>query len=363
MEINALLEGMVKVKASDLHLKVGSPPMMRIHGDLRPVDSPVLTAQDTENIVNVITPARKRQGFDQIGTADFSYSIPKVARFRVNIFHQRGSVSIAIRQVSFSIPSMDNLDLPEAIKNIAKNKRGLVLVTGVTGSGKSTTLAAIIEHINQTRREHIITIEDPIEYLYSDKKSIVNQIELGVDIDSFENALRHVLRQDPDIILLGELRDKVSVKTALSAVETGHMVLSTLHTPDAKQTITRILDFFSADEENLILSQLSLGLQAVISQRLLKRADNQGRIPAVEVLVNSPIIAKLIKEGRIVDIKQAIQNKDDGMQTFNQALVELTRLGKITLEEGLKYCDDESAYKRNVKGIYSEGDRTGLIGV
>lgn len=362
MNINILLEGMVKVKASDLHLKVGSPPMLRILGDLKPVDCPPLVPQNTEDIMQAITPGPKRQLFDKIGTADFSYSIPNVARFRVNIFHQRGSISLAIRQVSFDIPTLDSLDMPPVISTIAENRRGLILVTGVTGSGKSTTLAAMIEHINNTQRTHIITIEDPIEYLYRDKKSIINQIELGIDVDSFPVALKHVLRQDPDIILIGELRDKESVKTALTAVETGHLVLSTLHTPDAKQTITRLLNFFSAEEEKLILSQLSLNLRAVISQRLLRRADGKGRIPAVEILVNNPIVSKLIREGHIADIKQAIQNREEGMQTFNQSLVDLTRSEKITMEEGLEYCDDEAAFKRNIKGIYSEGDRRGLVG-
>jgi twitching motility protein PilT len=248
------------------------------------------------------------------------------------------------------------------LSKISDNRTGLILVTGITGSGKSSTLAAIIHHINRTRRAHIITIEDPIEFLHRDNKCIVNQMELGVDIESFETALKHILRQDPDAILIGEMRDRETAKTALTAAETGHLVLSTLHTPDAVQTINRILHFFTADDERLILEQLSLNLRAVVSQRLLRSADKTGRIPSCEIMINTPIVTKCIREGLITEIKQAIQNQEDGMQSFHQSLVELTRAKKITFEEGLKYCDDEAKFRRNVTGRYSEGDRRGLVG-
>ncbi|MCX8037800.1 MAG: type IV pilus twitching motility protein PilT [Candidatus Sumerlaeia bacterium] len=363
MNIHALLEGMAKMGASDLHLKVGSPPMLRINGTLRPVEHPPLDEKTTAEVMQTITPPMKRKIFDEVGTADFSYSIPKVARFRVNIFHQRGSVSIAIRLVTFEIPDFQKLLLPPVVAEIADEKRGLVLVTGVTGSGKSSTLAAMIQHINNTRREHIITIEDPIEFLFRDNLSIINQMELGVDVRSFDVALKHVLRQDPDIIMIGELRDRDTVKTALMATETGHMVFGTLHTSDAKQTINRLLHFFPSEDQELILEQLSLNLRAVISQRLVRRCDTKGRAPAVEVLRNIPIVSKLIREGRITEISQAIRNQEMGMQTFDQSLTVLVQQGIVALDEALKYSAEPEALKRNVKGIYAEGERRGLIGV
>jgi twitching motility protein PilT len=362
MDVNHLLEAMIKMKASDLHLKVGSPPVFRINGILHPVNHNALTPKDTQDAMETITPARKRQSFDTKGSADFSYSIPKVARYRMNIFHQRGSISLAARLVSFNIPTFEELNLPPVLSKIADNRTGLILVTGVTGSGKSSTLAAIIHHINRTRSEHIITIEDPIEFLHRDNKSIVNQMELAIDIDSYETALKHILRQDPNVILIGEMRDRQTAKTALTAAETGHLVLSTLHTPDAGQTINRIIHFFGTEDERLILEQLSMNLRAVISQRLLRNSDGSGRIPACEVMINTPIISKCIREGHITEIKQAIQNMEDGMQTFNESLVQLTRAKKITFEEGLKYCDDDAKFRRNVTGRYSDGDRAGLVG-
>jgi twitching motility protein PilT len=362
MNIHALLEGMAKMNASDLHLKVGSPPMLRINGSLRPVEHPPLDDKTTAEVMQQITPSPKRKVFDEVGTADFSYSIPKVARFRVNVFHQRGSVSIAIRLVTFEIPDFEKLCLPAVVKEIADERRGLVLVTGVTGSGKSSTLAAMMQHINNTRREHIITIEDPIEYLFRDNLSILNQLELGVDVLSFEIALKHVLRQDPDVIMIGELRDRDTVKTALMATETGHMVFATLHTSDAKQTINRLLHFFPTEDQGMILEQLSLNLRAVISQRLIRRSDTKGRVPAVEILRNVPIVSKLIREAQITEIHSAIRNQDLGMQTFDQSLVEIIRAGMITIEDGLKYSADPDALKRQVKGIYAEGERRGLVG-
>jgi len=362
MDVNHLLEAMIKMKASDLHLKVGSPPMFRVNGILHPLDHDKVTPKDTEDAMETITPARKRQSFDIAGTADLSYSIPGVARYRINIFHQRGSISLAARLVSINIPTFEDLHLPPVLSKISDHRTGLILVTGITGSGKSSTLAAIIHHINRTRRAHVITIEDPIEFLHRDNKCIVNQLELGVDIESFETALKHILRQDPDVILIGEMRDRETAKTALTAAETGHLVLSTLHTPDSVQTINRILHFFTADDERLILEQLSLNLRAVVSQHLLRSADKSGRIPACEIMINSPIVSKCIREGHVTEIKQAIQNQEDGMQSFHQSLVALTREKKITFEEGLKYCDDEAKFRRNVTGRYAEGDRGGLVG-
>lgn len=364
MDINLLLEVMPKLKASDLHLKVGGPPIYRINGDLRPVDHPPLTEADMVQVVDSIINPRKKVELQEQGTCDFAYSIADVARFRVNVFHQRGLMSVAIRAVKLDIPTFEQLNLPiETMEKIAANRRGLILVTGVTGSGKSTTLASIIGHINRTRREHIITIEDPIEYVYRDEKSIVNQIEVGTDTASFEVALKHILREDPDAILIGELRDQLTVKTALTATETGHLCLATLHTSDAIQSINRILHFFGPEDEKLILEQLSLQLRAVVSQRLLPAPEGQGRIPALEIMIGVPIISKLIREGRITELKQAIRNGEEGMVTFNQYLVQLVRAKKIDFDEGLKYCEDEAAFRRNVAGRFSEGDRGGLVGV
>lgn len=364
MNINLLLEAMPKLAASDLHLKVGGPPIYRINGELRPVEHPPVSEEEMDKVVNEVINPRKKVELSEQGTCDFAYSIPNVARYRFNVFHQRGQISIAIRAVKLHIPTFEELNLPlETMKSIADNRRGMILVTGVTGSGKSTTLAAIISHINRTRREHIITVEDPIEYTYKDELSIINQIEVGTDTYSFEVALKHILREDPDTILIGELRDQLTVKTAMTATETGHLVFGTLHTSDATQTINRILHFFEAVDEKLILEQLSLNLRAVVSQRLIVGFGGKGRIPALEIMIGTPIVGKLIREGRITELKQAIKNGEEGMMTFNQCLVDLARAQKIDFEEGLKYCEDEGAYRRNFKGIYSEGDKGGLIGV
>lgn len=362
MNIHNLLEAMPRVDASDLHLKEGMPPMYRINGDLRPVDHPPVTTKEIEAVLAEMISPRKRVLFDEQGTVDFAYSIPDVSRFRINAFRQRGAVSIAIRTVKLRIPDFEGLNLPEeTMRRICDRQRGMILVTGVAGSGKSTTLAAMIGFINNTRREHIITVEDPIEYSYVDNKSIINQIEVGTDIPAFGTALKHVLRQDPDAILIGEMRDEETVKIALTAAETGHLVFATLHTSDANQTINRILHFFGSADESMILEQLSLNLKAVVSQRLLLAAGGNSRLPALEIMIGTPIVQKLIREGRITELKQAIKNAEEGMMTFNQHLVELARAKKIDFDEGLKYCEDEAAYRRNVKGIYSEGDKGGLV--
>lgn len=362
MNIHSLLEGMSNLGASDLHLKVGSPPTLRINGALRPVESAALDAETMTDIMEQMTPARKQRTLNELGTADFSYSMPNLARFRINVFRQRGAVSMAIRRVSHEIPSFQDLNLPPILAKISDEKRGLVLVTGVTGSGKSSTLAAMIRHINSSRREHIITIEDPIEFLFRDQMSIINQLELEVDVISFEVALKHVLRQDPDVIMIGELRDRSTVRTALMATETGHLVFATLHTSDAKQTVNRVLHFFSSDDQPLILEQLSLNLRAVVSQRLLRRMDTKGRIPTVEILRHSPTVAKLIREGRITELHQAIQNREVGMQTFDQSLTDLVLAKKVSLEEAIRYSVDPAKLRRNVKGVYAEGDQSSLVG-
>ncbi len=361
-EIKQLLEVMVNLGASDLHVTVGSPPMYRIDGDLRPVNCAPLSPKQTEDMMLALTPPTQRQLYEEQGTADFSYAINGVGRYRVNIYHQRGSTCLAVRLVNNRILSIEELGLPPIVGEIADQNHGLVLVTGVTGSGKSTTLAAMIRHINDTRRAHIITVEDPIEFLHTHNKSLVNQIELGVDITDPRTALKQVLRQDPDVILYGELRDRDAVRTALSATETGHLVLASLHTADAQKTFSRILNLFESEDERLILQELSMHLRAIISQRLVRRFDGKGRIAAYEIMLNTPPVALLIAEGRLPEAYQAVRNGDDGMITFHHCLVQLVRDEKTTMEEALQYVDDAPAFRRNVEGRFSGGDRTGITG-
>jgi len=357
--LHELLRETIERDGSDLHIKVGSPPVIRIHGSLVQVRDKKMMPPDTQAIALCMMPEHIRQRFTSIGSADFAYSLPGTARFRTNVFHQRGAISIVMRLVNISIPSFEELRLPPAVKDIAQNDRGLVLVTGVTGSGKSTTLASMIDYINSTRNLHVVTVEDPIEYL---KKCIINQQELGVDTPNFEDALRHVLRQDPDVILIGEMRDKETIISAVKAAETGHLVFSTLHTSDARQTVDRIMKYFPADEQDLIRMQLSLNLRGVISQRLLQRKDGAGRVPSVEVMLGTPIVSKLIFQGKTNELRQAIQNREKGMQSFLQSLVELVKNDIVSLEEAKRNTEDPLALERNIKGGYSDGDRSGIIG-
>jgi twitching motility protein PilT len=359
--LHTLLEEMVRYKASDLHLKCGSPPSLRVNGVLRKTALNSLMPDDTLAMAKEMLPPRYTEIVD-IGSMDFSYAIPGVARYRVNVFHQRGNISIVIRRVSFELPDFDELNLPEAIEGLADNERGIVLVTGVTGSGKSTTLAALINKINRTRNAHIVTIEDPIEFLYRDDRCLINQQELGIDFESFEDALKRVLRQDPDIILVGEMRDRTTIRSAITAAETGHLVFSTLHTADAVQTVERVLKYFDTDEHELVLQQMSNNLKAVVSQRLLRRADGKGRVPAIELLVATPIVQKLVLEGRTKDLKTAIQNGEAGMQTFNQCLLGLVEEEIVTKQEALRYVDNIPAFERMMKGGAASGDSFGLVG-
>lgn len=364
INVNTMLEKMTELNASDLHLKVGSPPMVRVDGSLRPhpQNNEPLKPDDTLDIAQQLITTNKRLKIPEIGSIDFSYAIPGIARYRVNVFHQRGTISLVLRLVKFQVPPFDELGLPPVIREIAKYERGLVIVTGVTGSGKSTTLASIIDHINETRSAHIVTIEDPIEFLYRDRKCIINQQEMGLDFETFSDALKRALRQDPDIILIGEMRDQETIRAAITAAETGHMVLSTLHTMDATQTVDRVLKYFDTEEQELIRMQLSLNLKAVISQRLLKKAEGKGRVPAVEVLVATPVVQKLIFEGRTKELKGAITSRESGMQSYNQALVDLVKKGTVNKEEALLYVDNPQAFERNLKGGFSDGDKGGLIG-
>lgn len=362
VELKKLLRGMLKVEASDLHLKVGQKPTIRIDGKLRQVEHPILTAEDTLAVNREMMPERCNKTLDEDGSADYSYALNEFDRFRVNAYFQRGQLSMAIRAVSSKPPTVEDLQLPPTVSEFTKAKRGLVLVTGITGSGKSSTLAALIGIINRTRRDHIITIEDPIEFLYRDEKCLVQQIEVGFDVSTFQLATRNVLRQDPDVILIGELRDRTTVQVALQSVESGHLVFSTLHTADAKQTFLRLLHFYSSEEHALLREQLALNLNGVIAQRLLRIKEGRGRIPCCEILFVNPVIQKLIREDRFSEIDAVLQSGQDGMQSFDDHLLHLVKAERITIDEALLYSHDQAAFMRAVKGKMSGGDRGSLLG-
>ena len=335
MELNDVLRHAAEVGATDVHFKLGQPPVLRSDGALAPANVfPALGENDLTSILDAVTieAPRRREAFDETGELDIAYAALDLPRFRVNGFRQRGAISFAFRRVPAAIAGFEDLGLPEGVERLAGEPRGLVLVTGATGSGKTTTLAAVVDYINRSRAQHIVTIEDPIEYLHADKRCIVNQREIGVDTDSFGQALRRVLRQDPDVILIGELRDAETAHVALQAAESGHLVLSTLHTIDAAETLSRLIEFFPPEKQPQIVSVLAGSLRGVISQRLLPRVGG-GRIPAVEVMVVNARVAELIRERRGDSIPQAIE---DGayfsMQSFAQALIRLVLDGLVERE-------------------------------
>lgn len=320
--------------ASDLHITVGIPPYLRIDGQLIPMEHPPLTVEDCQHLAGEILGEEGWKIFNKAGEYDFSYSVPGLARFRVNVFRQRGTISMALRTIVFGIPSVENLGLPPVTKEIIKKPHGLMLVTGPTGSGKSTTLAAMINRINETMQRYIITLEDPIEYLHHHQKSIVVQREIGIDTANFSTGLRAALREDPDVILIGEMRDPETITTAITAAETGHLVFATLHTPDAAQTIDRIIDALPPNQQTQIRFQLASVLIAIYAQRLLPCKNGKGRVAAVEVLVNTPAIANMIRSEKVHQIKNAIQTgMRHGMQTMEQAVNRLIREGKVDLRD------------------------------
>jgi len=336
MNMDELLRVMVEREASDLHMKTGSPPVLRIDGRLTPYGDSRLTTEDMEEAFRQITTEEQRETFAKELELDFAYSISGLARFRVNAALQRGTISLAFRRVNWRIPSIDELGLPQVCKLLIMKPDGLVLVTGPTGSGKSTTLAAMLDYLNERDARRVVTIEDPIEYLFRDKKCFFTQRELGSDTRSFANALKHVLRQDPDVILVGEMRDLETIATALTAAETGHLVLATLHTPSAPQAIDRIIDVFPPHQQGQIRVQLATSLEGVLYQTLVPRADGNGRVAAVEVMIATPAIRNLIREGKSYQMANVIQTgSQHGMQTMNQALRDLYREGVITLEDAL----------------------------
>lgn len=342
MDINGLLKQAVESGASDIHLTVGIPPVFRLDGLLVKLDTlERLMPDDTDLFAKTIMNEKQTAQFEKKGEVDFSYSILGFCRFRVNIYHQRGSVGLALRAIPITVPTIDNLNLPPILKEIATLKRGLVLVTGPTGSGKSTTLASIVNYINETRNEHVLTLEDPIEYLHRHNLSMVNQRELGIDTMSYADALRAALRQDPDVILIGEMRDLETISIAITAAETGHLVLSTLHTMGAVATIDRIIDVFPADQQQQIRIQLSAVLQGVISQQLIRKADNTGRVAAMEIMLCNPAIRNHIREGKTYQIINSIQtNRKDGMISMDAFISELYKSNIITHDDAIAHAID-----------------------
>ena len=357
MNIQDLLKLMIEREASDLHLKVGNPPVMRVNGILNLLNEmPRLKREDTVAIASQILNKKQKADFNENFEIDFAYSVPGLGRFRCNAFLQRGSVGIVFRAIPMDILTVEELRLPAVLNRIALEPRGLVLVTGITGSGKSTTLAAMIQHINQNRDAHIITIEDPIEYMHRDHRSLVNQREVGGDTKGFSVALRSALRQDPDVILVGEMRDKETIETAVTAAETGHLVMSTLHTSDAMGTINRIISMFPAYQQGQIRMELAEVLKASLSMRLIRKKDGKGRVPAVEVLIVTDIIRQCILEpGKMIKIPEYMEagRSQYGMQSFDQALLELFTNDLITYEEALLNCTRPADFALKVKGIQS----------
>lgn len=360
MEINELLKKAVSQNASDVHIKVGSPPIVRVTGELIPMnDEERISQQDAMKIAFSVMSPGQRDIFKQKNEIDLAYSVPGLGRFRCNVFIQRGTIGLVFRVISMRIPSVEELNLPEVIKKIAMEERGLVLVTGTTGSGKSTTLATMIDYINMNRTCNIVTIEDPIEYLHRDKKSIVNQREIGSDTESFGKALRSALRQDPDVILVGEMRDFETIQTALVAAETGHLVFSTLHTIDATETVNRVIAVFPPYQHKQVRMQLSSVIKGIISMRLMPRADGKGRVPAVEVMIATGTIKDCILDQdktKLIPDVIAQSKLHYGMQTFDQSLFDLFKSGLITYEEALRRASSPDDFILRVKGVRSTSD-------
>jgi twitching motility protein PilT len=360
VELNEILTVAVKARGSDIHIKSGLPPVVRIDGKLRPIpNAPRMSPDQMQGIAFGIMNEKQKNTFGEKLEMDLSYGVPGLGRFRVSVYMQRGTIGMVFRSIPYNIPSLDSLNLPPVLKKLAMEERGLILVTGTTGSGKSTTLAAIIDFVNQTRTCNIITVEDPVEYLHKDKKSIISQREIGFDTLSFANALRGALRQDPDVILVGEMRDMETIETALTAAETGHLVMSTLHTLDATETINRIIAVFPPFQQRQIRIQLSSVIKGVISQRLVPRADGKGRVPAVEVMIATNRIRECIDDKeKTKQIHDAIAQGfiSYGMQTFDQSLMQLYTKQLITYDEALRQSTNPDDFALKVSGISSTSD-------
>ena len=360
MEINDLLKTAISNNASDVHIKVGSPPILRITGELTPLGSEDrISQQDAMKMAFSVMSPGQREIFKQKNEIDLAYSVPGLGRFRCNVFIQRGTIGLVFRVIPMRIPSIEELNLPQVLQKLSMEERGLILVTGTTGSGKSTTLASMLDYINMNRTCNIITIEDPIEYLHRDKKSIVNQREVGSDTESFGKALRSALRQDPDVILVGEMRDFETIQTALTAAETGHLVFSTLHTIDSTETVNRIIAVFPPYQHKQVRIQLSSVIRGIVSMRLMPRADGKGRVPAVEVLVATAMIKDCILDQdktKLISDVIAQGKLHYGMQTFDQSLFDLFKSGFITYEEALRRASNPDDFVLRVKGVRSTSD-------
>jgi twitching motility protein PilT len=360
MNLKQMLVEMLNRKASDLHIRVGIRPHLRVNGTLEQIATDPITIETMEQVVGQILNEKQFDRFQRKNEMDLALSVAKLGRFRINLFRQRGTTGIAIRAVSTVVPSFEELNLPKIVKSLASERRGLIIVTGTTGSGKSTTLAAIIEEINATLSTNILTVEDPIEYIYRDKKAIISQREVGGDTESFATALRHAFRQDPDAILIGEVRDLETMSIALTAADTGHLVMTTLHTLNVVETITRIISFFPPHQHQQIRLLLAGTLKAIICQRLLTRSDMPGRVPALEIMVNHGAIKECIMEPtKTVDIPDLMEggNIQYGMQTFDQAIMRLHKQGKISFEEAMANASNPDDLDLRLKGIVGAADR------
>ncbi|MFA5204284.1 MAG: PilT/PilU family type 4a pilus ATPase [Lentisphaeria bacterium] len=348
--------------ASDWHIREGSPVVLRIDGSLSEVDF-VSGREFVEQAVAEVMPEYLRPVFQKTGDADFAFTEEGVGRFRANLHRQRGLHSLSLRHIKSKVPGREQLGLPPVVHSIARNQRGVVFITGTTGSGKSTTLASMLEHLNSTESRHIITIEDPIEYHFQDNRCVIEQRDVGLDCISYESGLTHVLRQDPDVIVIGEMRNRTTFETALAAAETGHLVFTTLHTTNAPQTVLRILDMFPHEERDSVRKSLASSLRAIICQRLVPRASGRGVIPALEILVNTPIVTKLLQENKLDKLTVAIDSGgDDGMISFNRSLLQFVNDGVITEEAALEYSSNPQALIMNLKGIFLNSDAGALVG-
>lgn len=362
VNMQRLLQATVQFKASDLHVQVGSPPIVRVDGTMVPFEAPDVTAEDVHELVGQVAGAAALERLDQDLSCDFSYLVPDVARFRINVFREQGNLCIVARCIPLEIKPFEALGLPDVLREIAEEHRGLVLVTGTTGSGKSTTLAAMIDHLNRSRRLRIVTIEDPIEFVHDSHKSLVAHREVGRDTPSFAESLKRALRQDPDVILVGELRDAETMRIALQAADTGHLVFSTVHTTNTSFTMQRIISMFPADERDLLKVQLATNLAAIVSQRLaVRKAPAKGRIPVLEVMRNTAVISKEILDGEITNLPQVIASRDAGMQLFDQHLTDLYKQGAIRGTEALRLATNPEAVALMMRGMSTRDIAAGLI--